>query len=167
MEHLAARLRRKPPRHPAFDYAAPGVYFVTICTHGRDCCLSEIADNVAGLTDIGCVVAACWEALPHHYPHVVLDAFVIMPDHVHGLLKMRPPAEDFATNPCGPPVSELVRWFKTQSTKHINREGLHPTEFRWQRSFFDRVLRNRKELIGARKYIRNNPQRRNVDDTNC
>ena len=81
---------RRSRRHPTHDYAAPGWYFVTICTHRRACAFGHVEGGAVHLSAIGRIADACWRSLPAHAPRVVLDAFVVMPNHVHGLLALRP-----------------------------------------------------------------------------
>src|SRR5688572_14668787 len=78
--------RRRPLRMPAFDYASTGAYFVTICVRERACLLGDIVDNLVRLNDVGELVMTIWHDLPTRFPSVDLDAFVVMPNHVHGIL---------------------------------------------------------------------------------
>ena len=83
--------REKEIRHryllrlPHYDYSQAGAYFVTICVQRRECLLGEIKDGGMYLNEQGKVVKDCWYNLPRHYPNIELDAFVIMPNHVHGV----------------------------------------------------------------------------------
>ena len=78
--------RRRSIRLPRYDYTTPGAYFVTICTWNRACVLGDIANDEMDLSVAGQVTQDVWEELPDHYPHVRLDAWVIMPNHVHGII---------------------------------------------------------------------------------
>ena len=69
-----------------FDYASFGAYFVTLCTSGRQCYFGEVTDDGVQLNDYGKTVAECWMAIPGHMPNVKTDAFIIMPNHLHGIL---------------------------------------------------------------------------------
>ena len=69
-----------------YDYSTAGAYFITICTYKRQCLLGEISDGEMRLNEVGRIVQLIWEQLPDHYPHVGVDAFVIMPNHVHGIV---------------------------------------------------------------------------------
>lgn len=73
-------------RLKGYDYSRRGAYFVTICVHKRACLFGEIVDGEMVLNDAGSVAAKCWHAIPDHFPHVILDTFVVMPNHVHGIL---------------------------------------------------------------------------------
>ncbi len=77
---------RRSIRLKGYDYAHPGAYFITICTHDRACLFGEIADGEMILNEAGRIVEKCWREIPMHFPHVALDEFVVMPNHVHGIL---------------------------------------------------------------------------------
>lgn len=82
----AMRKQRRSIRWFAYDYAQAGAYFVTICTHGHLCLFGRVVDGAMQLNATGQAVASCWRAIPAHYPDIVLEAFVVMPNHVHGIL---------------------------------------------------------------------------------
>jgi REP element-mobilizing transposase RayT len=77
---------RRSIRLKGYDYTQPGAYFITICTHGRECLFGEIIDGEMHLNEAGQIVVQTWQDLPNHVPNVQLDAFVIMPNHVHGII---------------------------------------------------------------------------------
>jgi REP element-mobilizing transposase RayT len=77
---------RKSIRLKKYDYSSPGEYFITICTHNRECILGEIVGDKMQLSLIGKVVQECWEKIPRHFSNVETDAFIIMPNHVHGII---------------------------------------------------------------------------------
>jgi len=77
---------RRSVRFPGYDYASPGAYFVTICVHGGECLLGEVADGQMRMNRLGQMVQSAWQAIPAHSSHVRLDAFVIMPNHIHGIV---------------------------------------------------------------------------------
>ncbi len=78
--------RRRSIRLRGYDYAQPGAYFVTICTYRRQPLFGEVVDGEMRLNAAGRVARRCWLEIPQHFPHVQLDEFVIMPNHVHGIL---------------------------------------------------------------------------------
>ena len=78
--------RRKSLRLPGFDYTQPYAYFVTICTHQRRQLFGAIYDGAMQHSSLGTLAVACWAAIPTHYPGVLLDEYVVMPDHLHGML---------------------------------------------------------------------------------
>jgi putative transposase len=86
MTYDPAKHHRRSIRLKGYDYAQPGAYFVTICVRERECALGDVKDGKMALSDAGHIVQACWDDLPTHYPHVELDAFIVMPNHVHGVI---------------------------------------------------------------------------------
>lgn len=82
---------RRTIRLQGYDYASSGAYFITICTHQRECLFGEIVDGEMRLNALGQMVHACWQRLPFHFPNLTLDAFVVMPNHVHGILALVDP----------------------------------------------------------------------------
>ena len=103
--------RRKPQRIDGFDYAQPGTYFVTICTTNRVCSFGRVHDGVVELSPAGCEVSAAWQALPERFPSIELDAFVVMPNHVHGIVSIRAPG--------GPSLGQVMRAFKSLSAERM------------------------------------------------
>ncbi len=86
MPYDPQRHHRRSIRLPGYDYTQPGAYFVTVVTHERTPMFGDIADGEMRLNDAGRVAQQCWLDIPSHFPHVELDAFIIMPNHVHGIL---------------------------------------------------------------------------------
>jgi len=77
---------RRSIRLGDWDYRSAGAYFVTICAHRRQPLFGDAADGAVRLNDCGEIVEACWHAIPHHFANVELDAFVVMPNHMHGII---------------------------------------------------------------------------------
>ncbi len=82
--------RRRSIRLKGYDYAESGAYFVTVCTQNRACLFGDVVDGEMLLSDAGRIVQTVWEALPNHYPHADLDAWIIMPNHVHAVIVLGP-----------------------------------------------------------------------------
>ena len=78
--------QRKSPRLHEYDYAQEGAYFITICAHERRLMFGHIAEDAMTLGAAGVIAERHWTAIPDHFPHVELDVFVVMPNHVHGIL---------------------------------------------------------------------------------
>ncbi len=170
---------RRSIRLKGYDYGQPGAYFVTIVTQHRACLFGDVVDGVMRLNEAGRVAEECWLAIPEHFPHVTLDAFVIMPNHVHGIIVIttRVGANDTvgAKNfsplpPPSPPQSQtqpfrspsktlgsIVRGFKIGVTKWFRSNTDVYTV--WQRNYYERIIRNERELHAIRQYIRDNPAR--------
>jgi REP element-mobilizing transposase RayT len=99
------------------DYTSPGAYFITICTHQRQCLFGEIIDGEMQLNEFGKWVDACWKRLPTHFPHLQLDRFVVMPNHIHGILTLTP-------NPNEPPPIPPVGAWHSARNLCMYRQGL-------------------------------------------
>ena len=136
--------RRRSVRLAEYDYAQIGAYFITVCVHGHKCLLGNVIVDRVELSPLGAAVEACWRSIPDHFQHVELDEFVVMPNHVHGIVAIvsespgsscRPAAEGYGT----------------------------PGDRFWQRSFYEHVVRNDDDLANIREYIDTNPARWEMD----
>ncbi len=145
-------------RLPGWDYRWPGVYAVTINVQGRLCCLGEVVEADVALSPLGVLVAEEWLAIPRTHSQVALDEWIIMPDHLHGILIFQ--GGDRSDPKGGLPAGSLgavVGQFKKRVTKRI-RARWNP-EFAWQTRYFDQILRNEEVRERYRVYIRENPGR--------
>jgi len=182
---------RRSIRLKGYDYAQAGAYFVTICTRERACLFGEVVDGEMRLNDAGRMVERCWLDIPRHFPHVELDAFVIMPNHIHGIivitsdpdvgarhvearhvgarhavpLQMAPHAEQFG-KPVPGSLPTIVRSFKSAATKRINIWRGTPGASVWQRNYYEHILRDEASWERVREYIANNPLQWAVDREN-
>jgi putative transposase len=152
------RHRRNSIRLPQWDYTNPGAYFVTICVKRHEITLGEVVEGKMLLSPFGQIAADAWLWLAQKYPYVYLDEWVLMPDHMHGIIVIQtldPTPTPIRVKPLG----RLVGAFKTVSTKEINRLCNTPGTLFWQRAYYDRVIRDAQELNAVRRYIRDNPAR--------
>ncbi len=146
------RRNRHSIRLSGYDYAQPGIYFVTICVHNRCPLLQPLP--------VKAMIERWWAKLPEKFPTVELDAFIVMPNHVHGLLGIinEPAAQERVT------LATIVQWFKTMTTNEYIRavkgEGWARFDGQlWQRNYWDHIVRNEGDLARLRDYIENNPAR--------
>jgi len=123
--------------------------------------VAEIRDGVAFLTSNGRIVDWCWHDLSNHYGTIELDAFVVMPDHIHGIIRVIDPSHIYPCCTGHPNLSEIVRALKTSSSRRMN--NLHGTRGMsiWAPSFHDSIISSDDHLRVTRNYIRNNPARWN------
>jgi REP element-mobilizing transposase RayT len=124
-----------------YDYSTSGYYFVTICTEGRRLLLRQ--------PDVRQAVTDAWNGLPTRFPAVRLDAFVVMPNHVHCVIIL---SEDG-----GPSLGQAFRAFKSISAIEANRLLGREGQPFWQRNYYERVIRSERELEAVREYIADNP----------
>ena len=150
--------RRSSLRYPGYDYAREGAVAVTICTHERQRLFGEIRQGEMHLSPAGACAITRWEHIPTRFPGVMIDAFVVMPDHLHGIV-ITGTEPDIAT---GPRVGEIVRWFKSavhaDYAKGVRHHQWPRYEGRlWQRDYYDHIIRNDADLEHTRGYIAANP----------
>ena len=158
--------RRSSPRLKGFDYARPGVYFITICTINKLRLFGMIRGGEMILHPFGQIAQQCWRNIPDHFLHVQLDEFIVMPDHLHGIivLKERPQAvKELRTRECfAKPVPgslpTIIRSYKSAVTYHINAFRKEHGIKVWQKRFFEHRIHDKIELNTVRKYIANNPR---------
>ena len=159
--------KRKPIRLPDYNYSSPGAYFVTICTHDRRCLLSRItvgARNFApavslNLTEIGHIVREFIEILPSRYPDLAMEHYVIMPNHIHLLLRIdaeralrEAPLRAGGSRSL---LAKAVGYLKMNSSKRVHQ--MYPKLELWQRSFHEHVIRNENDYREIWEYIEANP----------
>jgi putative transposase len=162
---------RQSIRLRQYDYSWPGAYFVTICVREKECVLGDIVDGEKRLSEFGQVVQDVWNLLPTRYPDIELDAFVIMPNHVHGIIVITGgvgaihelPLRERRRNML---VSKIVGCFKMNIAKRITElRGMSGVPF-WQRNYWEHVVRDEIDLNRIRQYIENNPMRWHEDQLN-
>ena len=168
-------LHRNSTRLRDFDYASSGAYFVTICTAQRAQLFGEIADGQMVLNDVAQVALETWSAIPEHFSNVSLDEFVVMPNHIQGIVCIeRPPvgAQHAAPLHSASPrfnvdagsLGAIVRSFKAAVTKRARATSSNPDLHVWQRGFHDHVVRDTSDLERIRTYISVNPLEWHSDD---
>ena len=158
-------LERKRNRLPGFDYSANHYYFITVCVNHMLPVLGKILEEKMVLNNYGNIVKEKLLDLPQKYLYVELDGFIIMPNHVHAIMIIDRTnvltlsdirtSHDLSLPTKIKPLSELIGVFKTTSSKAVHETGL--IDFKWQRSFYDRIIRDEKEFYNIRKYINQNP----------
>lgn len=168
--------RRHSIRLHGYDYRSPGAYFITVCTRSRAPVFGHIASGMVHLSAIGRMVQAVWHGLNERYPNLCTDEFVIMPDHIHGIIHV-------GAAPCGRPdrnggqsigqpralsgqpqgvaptsglsLPEAVHRFKSLTAARYRNAT--SSGALWQRNYWERIIRDDAELRAVRRYIRDNP----------
>lgn len=161
-----------------YDYSAAGFYFVTICASERKCILGSFREDHIELNKLGETARECWLAIPRHFARVKLHEFMIMPNHVHGIVEIvvvgalhAAPllgTDSDARNPAFVKPGSLgvmIRSYKAAVTRDARRELGWKGEV-WQRNYFERVLRDGKEIADAGRYIAENPRMWELDREN-
>ena len=181
--------RRKSIRLQGYDYSQAGLYFITVCTHNRVPLFGEIVDGVMALNTAGQIVEKCWCTIPEHFPQVTVDEFVVMPNHVHGIITIGTTvgvnhvgANDVGVNDVGAndylplpsnetprslqhgtsrTIGSMVRGFKIGVTRWFRANtDIHKV---WQRNYYEHIIRNEDSYLKIADYIQTNPQRWEID----
>lgn len=193
MKYNPQKHHRRSIRLKGYDYTQTGAYFITVCTWQRQCLLGEVVNGEMQLSRYGEAVKFNWDILPKRYNGVQLDAFIIMPNHVHGIiflhdsgwegagletlfpttatLAVKPaPTESIASAKSSHQQSkiyglpEIVRGFKTFSSRRINQLRSQAGIPVWQRGYYEHIIRHKESLTAIRDYILKNPWNWHNDD---
>lgn len=179
---------KKQYRYKGYDYSQEGFYFVTICAKNRETFFGDVINGGIKLSEIGLAADIFWREITNHFPFVKLDEYVVMPNHVHGIIIIENNTQNAGTqdvgtqdvgtqnlaflrkeyqNKFGPQsknLSSIIRGFKIGVTKYVNKNNLE--YFAWQSRFHDRIIRNENELNRIRQYIIDNPLKWELDRNN-
>ncbi len=177
---------RRSIRLKGYDYSRAGAYFITICVQNGECLFGEIVDGLVRLNDAGCMIQRIWNQLPQNYPGVDIDAFIAMPNHIHGIIALTvgagpracPPDMHDSDHRQGHPqggaptvmsLTDVVHRFKSLTTTRYRQGVTHhdwppfPGKL-WQRNYYEHIIRDDDDLDRIRQYIANNPARWTDDE---
>jgi REP element-mobilizing transposase RayT len=157
MVYHPAYHHRRSIRLRGYDYSQAGAYFITICVQGRECSLGHIEAGQMIPSTIGTLAQDQWNALPQRFPTVDLDAFTLMPNHIHGILLLTDSTEQ------RPKLSQVIAYWKYTTTKTINQHCDTIGAKFWQRNYYEHIIRHETALNHLRQYIRENPQKWQID----
>jgi len=164
-----------------WNYSDNGYYFITICTKDKEEFFGEIVNNKIQLSEIGTIAQKYWLEIPNHFSFVELDEFIIMPNHVHGIVIIKNvishvETQNFASlqqakpikpqNKFGPQsknLASIIRGFKIGVKKYAT---INKINFFWQSRFYDHIIRNEKEFYYIKQYIKDNPINWETDRNN-
>ena len=185
--------RRRSIRLRGYDYTRAGAYFITICTQNRECMFGEIADRKMVLNPAGNMIQTVWDEIPFHYAGIDIDAFTVMPNHIHGIIVItrsvavptvgagpracpdngqpRGVAPTETAGTAGLSLGDMVHRFKTMTTKRY-ADGVKQSGWQsfprklWQRNYWEHIIRDEMELNRIREYIHTNPTQWEFDRLN-
>jgi len=187
MTYDPARHHRRSIRLKGYDYTQAGAYFVTLCVQGRECLLGAVTAGEMILNELGQIVREEWERSSEIRREIELDEFVVMPNHMHGIVWIIEPdnvrAHGGAPQPGSPApivradgrppqrapqrapksLGSFVAGFKSAATKRINEQRGMPGVPVWQRNYYEHIIRNDADLQRIREYIVNNPLKWDLD----
>jgi putative transposase len=169
MTYDSRKHNRKSIRLKGYDYSQPGGYFVTICTQNKEMLFGDVIDGNVVLNESGKYTQKCWCVIPRHFPDVCLDEFIIMPNHIHGIIFIVENDQNVGIQNFESlhqqknryqkiiprSIGSIIRGFKIGVTKWFRKN----TEIYsvWQRNYYEHIIRNEPELNRIRKYIFENP----------
>ena len=180
MESKKENKNRRSIRLANWEYSWSGYYFVTICAAKGELLFGNIEDEKMILNDVGRIVGDVWNEIPKHFSGVELDVFVVMPNHVHGVIAIVDGRDGVENSrdvvgarhasplrPCGVAprsLGSIVGSFKSAVTKRVNENRGTPGVPVWQRNYYEHVIRDEGDLERIREYIANNPLRWALDE---
>jgi REP-associated tyrosine transposase len=177
MKYDPLKHHRRSIRLKGYDYTQPGAYFVTACTHQREALFGEVVEGKMQVNECGRATTDEWQALPRRFPHMCLDEFVVMPNHIHAIIEIvddgggrgttrRAPTIEQFGKPVAGSLPTIVRTFKSEVTKRVNEIRQTSGAPVWQRNYYEHIVRNERELNAIRRYIRSNPLKWALDRDN-
>ena len=154
---------------PEYDYTEPGAFFVTVNCFQKQKLFGKVVGEGVRLNKFGSLARECWQSIPDHFPSVTLDAFIVMPNHIHGVLFINetviasmdvpvraqhaaPPRQDMPRVLPGS-LGAIIRSYKSAVTRSVNRLRASPGASVWHRNYYERVIRSQRELDSIRHYI--------------
>lgn len=180
------KYRIESARLKGWDYSSPGYYFITIVTKNREHWFGQIVDGKMNLSEIGEIAEQYWAEIPCHFPFVKLDEYIVMPNHIHGIIiientvnhdksvesvetqnlaSLRSTVSNVLVSNFGPQsknIASIIRGFKIGVTKYATNNNI---PFKWQPRFYDHIIRD-NDLNRIRQYMLNNPLNWEMDDNN-
>ena len=173
MKYNAKEHKRRSIRLKGYNYSQQGMYFVIVCNHNHLCLFGHIAEEKILLNDAGKFANKCWLEIPEHFPHSTLDEFIVMPNHIHGIIiieDVNVGANNYSPlqiNQFRSPfrtIGSIIRGFKIGVTKWF-RANTNVNNV-WQCNYYEHVIRNENKLNKIREYIQNNPLKWHLDREN-
>ena len=180
--------KRKTIRLNGFDYTTAGIYFITICTQNRECIFGNVENGIFIPNQVGIMIEQHWRKIEQEFKNIKLDEYVIMPNHLHGiicivdLVSAQNPNDGQCfkgtyagmradTRPAPTTIGDMICAFKSKTTncyiQNVKQNNWKPFDRRiWQRNYFEHIIRNGDELNKIRNYIINNPLKWDFDSNN-
>jgi REP element-mobilizing transposase RayT len=166
------RYRVETARLADWDYSSRSWYFVTVCTINKKCSLGQAVDEQIMLSDAGLIAEAEMKAVSSHYENVIIDRYVVMPNHIHAIVVIEgnhpnsPVEARLAASPARAHggLSDVVGGYKAGVSRICHAKGIFG--FAWQRRFYDHILRSNASVNSVRDYIDQNPQNWLLDPDN-
>ncbi|OGL43068.1 MAG: hypothetical protein A2W05_07545 [Candidatus Schekmanbacteria bacterium RBG_16_38_10] len=174
MKYNPQQPHRRSIRLKGYDYSQAGAYFITICAYSRECIFGDVVNGIVKFLPIGKIAYQYWNEIPKHFKNVELDEFMVMPNHIHGIIvinsyvgvqnfePLRKQNQFQHTMPSS--IGSIIRTYKSAVT-HLCK-GNSYEHFKWQRNYYEHIIRDENDLYQIREYILNNPLKWELDEEN-
>ncbi|MBS3915786.1 MAG: transposase [Bacteroidetes bacterium] len=157
------KYRRESLRRKNWDYGKICTYFITLCTHNKISFFGEKINGQIELTRVGEIARTIWFSIPDHHPHITLDDLVIMPDYIHGILRLnaniphstKESSKRFQ-NPGKGSLPTVVGLYKSSVSRESRK--INP-DFKWQSDYWEVIVKDYNHLKNIRDYIHKNPEK--------
>ena len=176
---------RRSIRLPDYDYSQAGAYFVTIVAWHRECLFGDVVNKEIVLSKFGLIAKQQWEKLPERFPNIELGAYMIMPNHMHGIIEIlagrgtagnlndldgelfcRALTREQFQRPVKGSIPTIVRSYKSSVSYRINLMRNTDGVSVWQRNYYEHIIRSEQDLQNKTDYIEANPMLWDDDDEN-
>ena len=163
MPYDPQRHHRRSIRLKGYDYTSPGAYFVTVCAATRGHVYGSVVDGDVVLNAIGKIIANAWRSLPKYFPYLSLDIYVLMPDHLHGIIMLHDgipatiPMTGKARGTAPGSLPAVMQNFKAVSTRRVNQACRTAGQRLWQEDYYEHIVRDANDMERIRQYIATNP----------
>ena len=147
-------------RLKGYDYSTPGAYFITICAKERELLFGDVTKGIMNENRIGELVKRIWFDVPMRFKMIEMDAYVVMPNHIHGIIVIHETYNKRNNDTCDiltVTLGEIIRAYKSLTATGVNKLLDRIGQPFWQRNYYERIIRNEDELNHTREYIINNP----------
>lgn len=164
--------RRKEIRIPEFYYSQTGANFITIVTQDRKTIFGQVEDGEMVLNNVGKLAEEVWLALPKHFPNVELGEWVIMPNHIHGIISIKveathaSPLPRISQGPTPGSIGAIIGSYKSAVTKRFHQIPKNTKNKLWQRNYYEHIIRNERDYQALYEYILANPMNWEKDEEN-
>jgi putative transposase len=155
---------RQNLRLPEFDYSQPGAYFVTIVTQDRKPLFGQVVDGEMVLNEVGRIAEEVWVEISEHFPNVELGEFVVMPNHIHGIISIAnveathaSPLPRISKGPAPGSIGAIIGSFKSAATRRVRAFTNNREKRLWQRNYYEHIVRNERDYQAIYEYILANP----------
>ena len=166
---MKKKYKRRSIRLPEYDYSKPGAYFITICSFNKEQIFGKISNGKIILSKIGKLGEKYLKEIPDHFEDVFVDEYVVMPNHIHFIITIVgfqniEPLQNKYQKIIPKSIGSIIRSYKASVTRRCKENDYK--NFKWQRNYFEHIIRNEEDHFRIKEYIQNNPLQWELDEEN-